>query len=131
MYTVNVPYIDVQAGVKHGNPADNQVEKSGHPPAILGVRMPLILYTDGNHSQWVHVRSGVPQGTVLGPLLFLAYINNLPDIISSEVRLFTDDCWVYLLGRYKWGKFRCSPTRHRKLVTPLDPIVVLWEKSVL
>ena len=45
---VSVPHIDVQAGVKNGNPADSQVEKSGHPPAILGVRMPgcaLILYT--------------------------------------------------------------------------------------
>ena len=44
----SVPYINVQTGVKHGNPADSQVEKSGHPPAILGVRMPgflLILYT--------------------------------------------------------------------------------------
>ena len=43
-----MPYIDVQTGVKHGNLADSQVEKSGHPPAILGVRMPgwpLILYT--------------------------------------------------------------------------------------
>ena len=35
-----MPYIDVQTGVKHGNPADSQVQKSGHPPAILGVRMP-------------------------------------------------------------------------------------------
>ena len=44
----SVPYIEVQTDVKHGNPADSQVEKSGHPPAILGVRMPgcsLILYT--------------------------------------------------------------------------------------
>ena len=37
---VSVPYIDVQTGVNYGNPADNQVEKSGHPPTILGVRMP-------------------------------------------------------------------------------------------
>ena len=40
--------IDVHTGVKHGNPVDNQVEKSGHPPAILEVRMPgwpLNLYS--------------------------------------------------------------------------------------
>ena len=44
----SMPQIDVQTGVKHGNPANSQVEKSGSPPAILGVRMPglpLILYT--------------------------------------------------------------------------------------
>ena len=38
----SVPCIDVQTGVKHGNSADNQVEKPGHPPAILSqdARMP-------------------------------------------------------------------------------------------
>ena len=36
----SVSYIDVQTGVKHGNPADSQVEKSRHPLAILGVGMP-------------------------------------------------------------------------------------------
>ena len=49
----------------------------------------------GEHSQWVKVKSGVPQGTVLGPLLFLIYINDLPDNIKSKVRLFADDCVLY------------------------------------
>ena len=49
----------------------------------------------GEHSTWTEVVSGVPQGTVLGPLLFLTYINDLPDNLKSSVRLFTDDCVLY------------------------------------
>ena len=51
---------------------------------------------DGESSDWVHVDSGVPQGTVLGPALFLSFINDLVKAAKhSQVRLFADDCVLY------------------------------------
>ena len=43
----------------------------------------------------VRVTSGVPQGSVLGPLLFLAYVNDIWRDIKSKIRLFADDCIIY------------------------------------
>jgi hypothetical protein len=51
---------------------------------------------DGVKSSEKEVLSGVPQGTVLRPLLFLSFINDLPDVTtSSDACLFADDCLFY------------------------------------
>ena len=53
------------------------------------------VVVEGEQSKSVTVESGVPQGTVLVPLMFLCHINDLPDVVRSQVRLFADDCLLY------------------------------------
>ena len=63
--------------------------------AFLGYRSQTVVI-EGEESGSVPVSSGVPQGSVLGPILFLVFLNDLPEKLSSQVRLFVDDTAVYL-----------------------------------
>ena len=46
-------------------------------------------------SDWGQVTSGVPQGSVLGPILFLVYANEIPSLLKSRVKMFADDIKIY------------------------------------
>jgi hypothetical protein len=60
---------------------------------LLGRTQCVVL--DGPSSAATTVSSGVPQGIVLGPLLFLLFINDLPSVISSTIRLFAENFLLY------------------------------------
>jgi len=49
----------------------------------------------GSHSEWIKVKSGVPQGLVLEPLLFLIYINYINDIVCAKFLKFSDDIKLF------------------------------------
>ena len=50
---------------------------------------------NGRTSSWQNIYVGVSQGSVLGPLLFLIYINNLPDGLTSMCKIFADDTSLF------------------------------------
>ena len=80
------------------------------------------VQVEGHFSSTAPVTSGVLQGTVLGPLLFLAYINDLPSRVTSKARLFADDCLLY-------RTIKTEPDS-RQLQTDLDSLQQ-WESDWL
>ena len=83
------------------------------------------VVVNGSCSEWSNVSSGVPQGTVLGPVLFLLYINDLPTGISSEVKLFADD--TVLLRQI------CYPDDHHRLqhdLHQLEQWAARWQMTL-
>ena len=80
---------------------------------FLNNRM-LAVVVDGATSDSIPVTSGVPKGSVLGPCLFLFYISDIAEGLTSTTRLFADDTMIYLKSEEKE-----MPSCSNKVWTPL------------
>ena len=49
------------------------------------------MVVNGKLSSWADILSGLPQESVLGPILFVIFINDLPDLVNSTAKIFADD----------------------------------------
>ena len=64
--------------------------------SYLSARKQRVVYANTS-SSWCNVSAGVPQGSILGPLLFLLYINDIVSHINSNIKLFADDTSMYII----------------------------------
>ena len=91
-------------------------EMLGIISSFLEVRYQRVTL-DGEKSDWALVEAGVPQGSILGPLFFLIYINDLFDVVNSDIRIFADDTFIF--------KVITDQNSHRDLNIDLQNIT-LW-----
>ena len=77
----------------------------------------------GVKSYWNSLKAGVPKGSILGPLLFLLYINDIVKDIGSNIRLFADDTSLYIVVE--------DPTLAAELLNADMEKVARWAKQWL
>ena len=78
------------------------------------------VVVNGKLSAWALILSGIPQGSVLGPILFVIFINDLPDVVTSMVQIFADDTKLFHSVH--------SPQHHVQLQNDLDNLVEWSQK---
>ena len=81
------------------------------------------VYVRGFSSDWVNVTSGVPQGSVLGPTLFIIFVNDMPNVINSMLLMFADDTKLY--------RTIDSSQDHNILQNDIDQLCVWGDRSLM
>ena len=83
---------------------------------------------NGSFSDWIAIGSGIPQGTVLGPVLFVAFVNDMPGCIERACKLFADDTEVYVGAGSQLGRMQLQydldvlATWSHKWRLPFNPV---------
>ena len=78
-----------------------KLEQNGVSGSVLNLLRSYLInrkqrvVLNGSSSEYYPIESGVPQGSVLGPLLFLVYINDLENYIKSKIKFFADDTMLF------------------------------------
>ena len=75
-----------------------ELKQNGITGNLLGNRKEKVVL-NGQTSNWENIKAGVPQVFILGPLLFLIYINDLAENLSSNLKLFAADTMLYSVVR--------------------------------
>ena len=78
---------------------------------IFYIQQKTVSVFEGYFSDWVDIFSGVPRESVLGPILFLVYVNDLPDSVLSNLYIFSDD------------------TKLHRAITEIKTIVIFYNKT--
>jgi hypothetical protein len=104
----------------------------------------------GESSEWGEVASGVPQGSVVGPLLFLLYVNELPNVVICGMKMFADDTKLYRIMKEdsdilalqgdldelsEWSrawllKFNAGKCKTMHIGSSNQNMIIVWEQKV-
>ena len=79
--------------------------------ALLNNRRQMVVLRNGC-SKWEFVKGGVPQGSILGPLLFLLYVNDMPTLVQHIAKMFADDTKLYAKTKTRQDYDRLQDLNH-------------------